>query len=183
MSSRIGMQPVSASDVPSKAGGEIPRPLEKDEIMHIVKKYGEAAKRAQICGFDAVEIHAGHSYLISQFLSPTTNKRTDEFGGSAENRARFAKLVIEEVRKQVGPFFPIFVRISADEMVEGGNTLEDTLEYLQYFEKEVDVFDVSCGLNSSIQYQIDANYLTGRLAFLHGKSCKRKIRQTMYDCW
>ena len=68
MSSRIGMQPVSASDVPSKAGGEIPRPLEKDEIMHIVKKYGEAAKRAQICGFDAVEIHAGHSYLISQFI-------------------------------------------------------------------------------------------------------------------
>ena len=57
------MQPVSASDVPSKAGGEIPRPLEKDEIMHIVKKYGEAAKRAQIAGFDAVEIHAGHSYL------------------------------------------------------------------------------------------------------------------------
>lgn len=74
MSSRIGMQPVSASDVPSKAGGEIPRPLEKDEIMHIVKKYGEAAKRAQICGFDAVEIHAGHSYLISQFLSPITNR-------------------------------------------------------------------------------------------------------------
>ena len=158
MSSRIGMQPVSASDVPSKAGGEIPRPLEKDEIMHIVKKYGEAAKRAQICGFDAVEIHAGHSYLISQFLSPITNKRTDEFGGSAENRARFAKLVIEEVRKQVGPFFPIFVRISADELMEGGNTLEDTLEYLKYFEKEVDVFDVSCGLNGSIQYQIDANY-------------------------
>ena len=101
------------------------------------KKYGEAAKRAQICGFDAVEIHAGHSYLISQFLSPITNKRTDEFGGSAENRARFAKLVIEEVRKQVGPFFPIFVRISADELMEGGNTLEDTLEYLQYFEKKL----------------------------------------------
>ena len=84
-SARINMQPVSASDVPSKAGGEIPRPLEKDEIMHIVKKYGEAAKRAQIAGFDAVEIHAGHSYLISQFLSPLTNKRTDEFGGSLEN--------------------------------------------------------------------------------------------------
>ena len=174
MSSRIGMQPVSASDVPSKAGGEIPRPLEKDEIMHIVKKYGEAAKRAQICGFDAVEIHAGHSYLISQFLSPTTNKRTDEFGGSAENRARFAKLVIEEVRKQVGPFFPIFVRISADEMVEGGNTLEDTLEYLQYFEKEVDVFDVSCGLNGSIQYQIDANYLPDGWRSYMAKAVKEK---------
>ena len=82
------MQSVSASDVPSKAGGEIPRPLAKDEILRIVKKYGEAAKRAQVAGFDCVEIHAGHSYLLSQFLSPTTNKRTDEFGGSAENRAR-----------------------------------------------------------------------------------------------
>ena len=158
-SARTNMQPVSASDVPSKAGGEIPRPLAKDEILRIVKKYGEAAKRAQVAGFDCVEIHAGHSYLLSQFLSPTTNKRTDEFGGSAENRARFAKLVVEEVRKQVGPFFPIFVRISADEKAEGGNTLEDTLDYLQYFQEEVDVFDVSCGLNSSLQYQIDANYL------------------------
>ena len=158
-SARINMQPVSASDVPSKAGGEIPRPLEKDEIMHIVKKYGEAAKRAQIAGFDAVEIHAGHSYLISQFLSPLTNKRTDEFGGSLENRARLAKLVIEEVRRQVGPFFPIFVRISADEFMDGGNTLDDCLDYLQYFQEEVDVFDVSAGLNGSIQYQIDANYL------------------------
>lgn len=158
-SARINMQPVSASDVPSKAGGEIPRPLEKDEILHIVKKYGEAAKRAQIAGFDAVEIHAGHSYLISQFLSPLTNKRTDEFGGCPENRARFAKMVIEEVRKQVGPFFPIFVRISADEFLEGGNTLDDCLDYLQYFQQEVDVFDVSAGLNGSIQYQIDANYL------------------------
>ena len=100
VSSRINMQPVSASDVPSKEGGEIPRPLSKDEILHIVKKYGEAAKRAQTAGFDAVEIHAGHSYLISQFLSPLTNKRTDEFGGSVENRTRFCRMVIEEVRRQ-----------------------------------------------------------------------------------
>lgn len=159
VSSRTNMQPVSASDVPSKAGGEIPRPLTKPEIMTIVKKYGEAARRAQIAGFDAVEVHAGHSYLLSQFISPLSNKRTDEFGGSAENRTRFARLVIEEVRRQVGPQFPIMVRISADEFLEGGNTLDDCLEYLQYFEKEVDIFDVSCGLNGSLQYQIDANYL------------------------
>ena len=159
VSSRINMQPVSASDVPTKDGGDIPRPLTKEEILDIVKKYGQAAKRAQIAGFDAVEIHAGHSYLISQFLSPTTNKRTDEFGGSVENRTRFCRMVIEEVRKQVGPFFPIMLRLSADEMVEGGNTLEDTLKYLEYVQEEVDIFDVSCGLNSSIQYQIDANYM------------------------
>lgn len=158
-SARTQMQPVSASDLPSKAGGEIPRPLEKEEILQIVKKYGQAAKRAQAAGFDTVEIHAGHSYLISQFLSPLTNHRTDEFGGSAENRARFARMVLEEVRAQVGPHFPIFVRISADEFLEGGNTLEDTLDYLHYFQEEADVIDVSAGLNSSIQYQIDANYL------------------------
>lgn len=157
-SARTKMQPVSASNIPSKEGGEIPRPLEKDEILRIVKKYGEAAKRAQIAGFDTVEIHAGHSYLLSQFLSPITNKRTDEFGGSPENRARFARLVVEEVRRQVGPFFPIFLRVSADEFMEGGNSLEDCLNYLQYIQEEVDVIDVSCGLNGSIQYQIDANH-------------------------
>lgn len=173
-SARTNMQPVSASDIPSKTGGEIPRPLEKEEILQIVKKYGEAAKRAQIAGFDAVEIHAGHSYLLSQFLSPTTNKRMDEFGGSPKNRARFARMVIEEVRAQVGAAFPIFVRISAEEFVEGGNTLEDTLEYLQYFEKEVDAFDVSCGLNGSIQYQIDANYLEDGWRSYMAKAVKEK---------
>ena len=177
ISSRINMQPVSASDVPSKEGGEIPRPLSKEEILHIVKKYGEAAKRAQTAGFDAVEIHAGHSYLISQFLSPITNKRTDEFGGSVENRTRFCRMVIDEVRKQVGPFFPIMLRLSADELMEGGNTLDDTLEYLDYLQEEVDIFDVSCGLNGSIQYQIDANYLPDGWRSYMAKAVKEKFNK------
>lgn len=177
VSSRINMQPVSASDVPSKEGGEIPRPLSKEEILHIVKKYGEAAKRAQTAGFDAVEIHAGHSYLISQFLSPITNKRTDEFGGSVENRTRFCRMVIDEVRKQVGPFFPIMLRLSADELMEGGNTLNDTLKYLDYLQEEVDIFDVSCGLNGSIQYQIDANYLPDGWRSYMAKAVKEKFNK------
>ena len=177
ISSRINMQPVSASDVPSKEGGEIPRPLSREEILHIVKKYGEAAKRAQTAGFDAVEIHAGPSYLISQFLSPITNKRTDEFGGSVENRTRFCRMVIDEVRKQVGPFFPIMLRLSADELMEGGNTLDDTLEYLDYLQEEVDIFDVSCGLNGSIQYQIDANYLPDGWRSYMAKAVKEKFNK------
>ena len=177
VSSRINMQPVSASDIPSKEGGEIPRPLSKDEILHIVKKYGEAAKRAQTAGFDAVEIHAGHSYLISQFLSPITNKRTDEFGGSVEIRTRFCRMVIDEVRKQVGPFFPIMLRLSADELMEGGNTLDDTLKYLDYLQEEVDIFDVSCGLNGSIQYQIDANYLPDGWRSYMAKAVKEKFNK------
>ena len=154
---------------------EIPRPLEVEEIYDIVKKYGEAAKRAQIAGFDAVEIHAGHSYLLCQFLSPVYNKRTDEFGGCPENRARFAKLVLEEVRKQVGPFFPIFLRFSAEDFVEGGNTLEDTLELLEYFQEEADVLDVSAALNASLQYQIDANYMKDGWRSYMAKAVKEKF--------
>lgn len=177
LSSRINMQPVSASNLPSKKGGEIPRPLQKEEITAIVKKYGESARRAQVAGFDAVEIHAGHSYLISQFLSPTTNNRTDEFGGSKENRARFAKMVMDEVRSQVGPMFPIMIRISADELVEGGNTLEDTLELLEYFAEEADIIDVSAGLTGSIQYQIDANYLKDGWRSFMAKAVKEKFNK------
>lgn len=159
VSGRIGMQPASSSNVPSKTGGAIPRPLTKEEIYEIADKYADAARRAQMAGFDAVEIHMGHSYLISQFLSPIFNKRTDEFGGNIENRTRFAKLVIEKVRAQVGPMFPIMIRISADELLEGGNKLEDTLEYLEYLDSEVDIYNVSAALNDSLYYQIDANYL------------------------
>ncbi len=158
-SARTGVPTVSSSNIPTKAGGEIPRPMTKEEILYTVKKYGDAAKRVQDIGFDAVEIHMGHSYLLSQFISPVYNKREDEFGGSAENRLRFPRMVLEEVRKRVGPFFPIIVRISADEKVPGGNTLEDTLDYLQYVDEFVDMYDVSCGLNPSLQYQIDSNYL------------------------
>lgn len=159
MSSRIGMQPVSASTLPSKPGGELPRPLTREELESIAKDYGTAARRAVNAGFDMVEIHAGHSYLISQFLSPTMNDRTDEFGGCAENRARFCRMVIDEVRKAVGPMIPISLRLSVDELVEGGNTVDDCLEYLDFLNDEVDIFDTSSALNPSIQYQIDANYL------------------------
>lgn len=96
---RIGHQPVSASNIPSKAGGAIPRPLEKEEILEIVEDYGKSAKRVVAAGFDAIEIHAGHSYLLNQFLSPIYNKRTDEFGGSYENRARFPRMVIDRIRR------------------------------------------------------------------------------------
>ncbi|WP_235899516.1 NADH:flavin oxidoreductase [Suipraeoptans intestinalis] len=125
----------------------------------IAKDYGIGAKRAVNAGFDLIEIHAGHSYLISQFLSPTMNDRTDEFGGSAKNRSRFCRMVIDQVRAAIGPHVPISLRLSVDELVAGGNTIEDCLEYLEYLQDEVDLFDTSAGLNPTIQYQIDANYL------------------------
>jgi 2,4-dienoyl-CoA reductase-like NADH-dependent reductase (Old Yellow Enzyme family)/thioredoxin reductase len=158
MSARTGVPTKSSSNHPSKTGGAIPTPLTKDEIYAIAKDYGAAARRAQLAGFDAVEVHAGHSYLISQFLSPIYNDRTDEFGGSPENRARFCKLVMEEVRAAIGPMMPIILRFSTDEFIKGGNTVEDTIELLKYCQEEADILHASCALNDSIRFQIDANH-------------------------
>lgn len=174
-SARTGMETVSSSNIPTKVGGEVPRPMTREEILHTVKKYGEAAKRVQAIGFDAVEIHCGHSYLMSQFISPYYNKRTDEFGGSMENRLRFPRMVLEEVRRQVGPWFPIIVRVSAEERVPGGNTLEDTLKYLEYLDEFVDVYDVSCGLNPSLHYQIDSNFLPDGWRAYQARAVKEKF--------
>lgn len=150
-----GEQPVSASNIPSKTGGVIPRQLTLNEIQIIAKKYGEAAARAQLAGFDSVEIHAGHSYLISQFLCPLFNNRTDEFGGSIENRARFAVMVIDSVREAVGPRFPISVRISADDMLDGGNTLEDSLKLMEFMQDKVDFLNISVAQNDNLYMQHD----------------------------
>ncbi len=167
MESRTGVQPVSASNIPSKTGGASPRPLSREELETIARQYGEAARRAKVAGFDAVEVHGGHSYLLCQFLSPTMNDRTDEFGGSAENRARFPRMVLDAVRAQVGEDFPIIFRLSADERVPGGNTIEDSLELLEYLIEQIDIVDVSCGLNDTIDYQIDSCRLPdGWRAFL-----------------
>ena len=168
------IQPVSASDIPSRVGGDIPRALTTDEIYTIVNKFAEAAKRAVTAGFDAIEIQAGHGYLLNQFLSPTTNDRTDEFGGSKENRARFTTLVLKAVRETIGENIPIFLGISADELAEGGNTLDDTLEIVEYFKDYVDVFDVSAGLTCSIQYQYDADYLPDGWKSYMSKAIKEK---------
>ena len=180
-SARTGMETVSSSNIPTKAGGETPRPMTKEEILTTVKKYGEAAKRVQAIGFDAIEIHCGHSYLMSQFISPYYNKRTDEFGGSVENRLRFPRMVLEEVRKNVGPWFPIIVRISAEERVPGGNTLEDTLEYLEYLDEFVDMYDVSCGLNPSLQYQIDSNFLPDGWRSYMARAVKDKFKKPVIN--
>ncbi len=126
-----GRTPVSASDVPyidmySSPGAVVvqPRPLLVEEICELVEKFGEGARRAKAAGFDAVELHGAHGYLIGQFLSPYANRRTDMYGGSFEGRMRFPLEVIRCVREKVGLDYPLSFRISADEFIEGGITLE-----------------------------------------------------------
>ncbi|VYU28736.1 NAD(P)-binding protein [Metakosakonia massiliensis] len=150
-----GEQPLSSSSTPSKKNGNIPRPMTHEDIYRAVEKFGDAAERVRRANFDCVEIHAGHSYLISQFLSPLFNKRTDEFGGSVENRARILTLIVDKVRASVGPRFPISLRFSADDFLEGGNTLEDSLRILELCQEKVDILNVSAAQNDNLNLQID----------------------------
>ena len=129
----------------TSAFGSPPRAIEEHEIPGLIDKYVQGARRAVAAGFDAVELHGAHGYLLGQFLSPFTNKRTDRWGGSLENRARFALDVVRGIREQVGADFPILYRLSVMEPYEGGLSLEDGLAFCEMLEPYVDALDVSAG--------------------------------------
>lgn len=112
------------------------REMTREEIERVTEDFGRAAALAREAGFDAVEIHAGHGYLLSQFLSPYTNQRRDEFGGSLENRLRFPAGVIRHVRERMGPDFPILVKMNLRDGFEGGLELEEAVEVARRFEAE-----------------------------------------------
>jgi 2,4-dienoyl-CoA reductase-like NADH-dependent reductase (Old Yellow Enzyme family)/thioredoxin reductase len=143
-SSVTGHQPVAPSSIPAPEG-ELPRELTPSEIATIVARFGEGAERAKRAGFDGVEIHGAHGYLISQFLSPLSNHRKDAYGGDVENRARMLLEVIHAIRERVGKDYPVWCRLSAREIgVEGGITLEETQIVAQLAEKAgVDAIHVS----------------------------------------
>lgn len=145
-----GVQPVAPSAIPCPWSRDLPRELTIDEIQQIVKDFGAAALRAKKSGFDGVEIHGGHGYLIAEFMSPYSNKRTDEYGGNMVNRLKLAKDVIAEVRKQVGDDFPLSFRISADEKVAGGRDMSETQIIVQYLESwGINVLNISTGVYNS----------------------------------
>ncbi|BCN31771.1 NADPH dehydrogenase NamA [Anaeromicropila herbilytica] len=123
----------------------LPKELTKDEIKSIINSFAGAAKRADEAGFDILEIHAAHGYLIHQFLSPLSNHRSDEYGGSFENRIRFLKEVLIEVRKVWPQEKPIFIRVSATDYLEGGINISDMVQIINEVKEYIDVVDVSTG--------------------------------------
>jgi 2,4-dienoyl-CoA reductase-like NADH-dependent reductase (Old Yellow Enzyme family)/thioredoxin reductase len=148
-----GLQPIAPSNVPCKvlAGGESPRELTLEEIEGQIDKFGEAARRSVEAGIDVIVIHGAHGYIISQFLSPFSNKRTDKYGGSFDNRVRFPLEVVAKVRSVVGANVPIAYRMSVDEKVEGGITVDDSVMFSGKLEKAgIDLIDISAGIYESI---------------------------------
>ena len=141
---------VAPSAIPCPVRKEMPEELSLEEIQKIIDAFREAARRVKETGADGVEIHMAHGYLINQFLSPFSNKRTDEYGGDADRRMRMAIEVLRAVRNKVGPDFTVLCRLSADEYVEGGLKLENTKEIAKALERNgADALHVSACVAAS----------------------------------
>lgn len=143
-----GWETVAPSPIPYMEGERIPYELSVEEIKNLVKDFREAAKRAVNAGFDLIEIHAAHGYLFHQFLSPLSNVRTDDYGGSLENRSRFLLEVVDAVQSVLDENHPLFVRISATEYAENGWHLPESIALAKVLKAHhVDLVDVSTGGN------------------------------------
>lgn len=143
----IGREPAAPSDVADPISGETSRALTAEEISATVGAYSEGARRAAAAGFDAIELHGAHGYLLGQFLSPLTNRRNDRYGGDLNGRLTFAREVIGAVRGAVGKNFPLFYRLGADDLTPGGLTPEEGRQAAaRLADAGIDCIDVSGGL-------------------------------------
>lgn len=143
-----GWQTVAPSAIPFRDGDPVPHALTADEIGQVVEAFRRAARRALAAGFEVIEIHSAHGYLLHEFLSPLTNRRTDEYGGSLENRARAVTEVVRAVRAEMGPERPLWLRISASDWTEGGWGIEESVVLARMVKPlGVDLIDTSSGGN------------------------------------
>ncbi|HEX4843827.1 MAG TPA: NADH:flavin oxidoreductase/NADH oxidase family protein, partial [Limnobacter sp.] len=146
----MNKETVSPSAIPFRKDLQMmfgtPRALEEHEILDLIARWGRTAKICKDAGFDGVQIHGAHGYLISQFLSPHSNQRTDQWGGNAENRRRFVLAVYDEVRKQVGPNFPVGIKLNSADFQKGGFSEEESLAVIQELTaRGIDMIEVSGG--------------------------------------
>jgi 2,4-dienoyl-CoA reductase (NADPH2) len=162
-----GKQPVAPSAVASRMTRETPKAMETDEIKATVASFAAAAARVKEAGFDAVEILSGTGYLISEFLSPLTNQRTDEYGGSLENRMRFGLETAGAVREAVGPDYPLIVRMNGNDFMPGGNDRQDLIEYAKALsDGPVDALCINVGWHEARVPQIVAQVPRGAFGYL-----------------
>lgn len=152
-----GKQPISPSGVGTfQLPNDDPRAMTVEEIKELIEKYGLAAQRARQCGFDAVELHGAHGYMPLQFLSAYTNRREDEYGGSLENRARFALETIRSIKEHAGEDFPLIYRLSGEEDVPNGVTIEEACTFAKWAEEAgADAIHVTAGTWDSRIHKYD----------------------------
>ncbi|MBU0993732.1 MAG: FAD-dependent oxidoreductase [Proteobacteria bacterium] len=163
-----GRQPVAPSPVASRLTREVPKELTIDEIQQIVESFSQAAVRIRTAGFDAVEILAGTGYLISEFLSPLTNQRQDDYGGSLENRMRFGIEVVQSIRKSTGRDFPVIVRMNGNDFMQGGQGREELKIFAKSLVKNasVDALCINVGWHEARVPQIVTAVPRGAFSYL-----------------
>lgn len=145
-----GAQPVAPSEVYEPVYKVMPRQLTQEEIWEIIDSFGKAARRAKEAGFDGVQIHGAHGYLVNQFLSPYTNRRDDYWGGDEERRFHFLEEVYQSIRDNVGYDWPVMIKLNACDFVEGGLTLEESLRIAKKLENfGIDAIEISGGIVES----------------------------------
>ena len=145
-----GGRPFAPSAIKVEQFPEIPEELTREEIKHIVGSFGDAAQRAKAWGFDAVQLHGAHGFLINQFLSPLTNRRSDEYGGDIDNRRRFLLDIYRNVRETVGADYPVLIKLNATDFLEGGLEIQDAIySSRRLSEAGIDAIEVSSGTPSS----------------------------------
>ncbi len=177
-----GVQAVAPSAVASRITGQKPREMTLAEITQTVENFAGAAVRAKEAGFDAVEIIASAGYLISQFLSPVSNLRADEYGGDFERRMKFGLDVAARVRGAVGPEYPVLFRVSGNEFVAGGNTLRETVAFcIRLEEAGVDAFNVTGGWHESFIPQITMAVPRGAYVYL-ARGVREAVRVPVVAC-
>jgi 2,4-dienoyl-CoA reductase-like NADH-dependent reductase (Old Yellow Enzyme family) len=141
-----GETPMGPSPIPFTTTNITPREMTKDDIDEVVGAFAQAARRVKDAGFDAVQLHSAHGYLLSAFISPYANRRTDEYGGSVENRARMLLEVYRAVRDTVGSSFPILIKINADDLLDGGLTIDQSAKIAGWLAEEgIDAIEISAG--------------------------------------
>lgn len=172
----ISANAVAPSAIPCPVRKFTPKALKIPEIERIILQYGEFARRVKQLGFDALEVHGSHGYLIAEFLSSYSNARKDRYGGSLENRTRFAFQIIEEVRKNVGADFPIFFRIPGEEHVPGGLSKEETSLIAKLMEEAgADAIDVSAGNYKTAEWIVPPMILPRGCNVRAAETIKRKV--------
>ena len=181
-SAEIGEQAVSASAVKSRLTGEVPRALSVKEIKEIVVKYSEAASRAKRAGFDGIEVLASTGYLISQFLSPLTNKREDEYGGDLDRRMHFGLEIAEAVRTSVGNDFPVIFRISGNDFMKGGVTNKEAAVFAKALEESgIDAINVQSGWHEARVPTVQNIVPPGAFVYL-ASGIKEKVSCPVMTC-
>lgn len=170
-----GTTPMAPSPIPSKLTRETPREMTREDIEEVKEAFAGAARRARQMGFDYVEILACTGYLVSEFLSPLTNKRTDEYGGSLENRMRFGVEVIQKVREAVGDQVALGIRIAGNDFMEGGNTNLEAAQFAAEAEKAgIDAINVTGGWHETNVPQLTTNVPPGGFVYL-ARGVKEKV--------